>query len=458
MSHLPVKYSIVTFGCRVNQADSLRLEEDLRAGGGVETASRDADLVIVNTCSVTATADQGARQTIRRIARENPAARIVATGCYATRCADEVAALPGVVRVVRNDEKLGLVQAFREDAATPDLPPSRDAPVVRRSLGGGGKVGPTGILTTADRDGDGHCGTSIHPGVAGRTAFTIRAQTGCEERCAYCIIPATRGASRSVPVADLVRDIARVAEAGFKEVTLTGVHLGSYGRDLAPSSSLLALLRALDAIAGDVTFRISSLEPMDCSPEIVALVSGSGRFLPHFHLPLQHASDRILASMRRPYTLDAYRRLVDAVASRLPHASIGSDMIVGFPGETDADFAANLAYLPSSPLTHLHVFPYSDRPGTEASLMSGKVHGPTVRDRGLRLREIGAALGARFRAAQAGTVRPGLTLEDGTLVVTDNYLKVRIAPGTPRNTRVRVSLWASASPGAGQAISGALIP
>ena len=426
-----MKYSIVTFGCRVNQADSLRLEEDLRALGGAETISSKADLVIVNTCSVTASADQGARQTIRRIARENPTAKIVATGCYASRCADEVAALPGVVRVVRNDDKLSDVSGFVAQTF--------------RSA------------STADRDGDGPCGTTIEPGVAGRTAFTIRAQTGCEEQCAYCIIPTTRGASRSRPVEDLVREIARVAAAGFKEVTLTGVHLGSYGRDLTPASSLLALLRALDAIEGDVTFRISSLEPMDCTPEIVALVAGSGRFLPHFHLPLQHAADRMLASMRRPYTLDEYRRLVDGIASRLPHASIGSDMIVGFPGETGDDFAANLAYLPGSPLTHLHVFPYSDRPGTEASAMRDKVHGSVIRERGAQLRDIGTNLSRRFRAAQTGTIRPGLTLEDGSLVVTDNYLKVRVAPGTARNTRVRVRISASASPGADPAISGELI-
>jgi threonylcarbamoyladenosine tRNA methylthiotransferase MtaB len=407
-----VKYSIVTFGCRVNHADSLRIEEDLRARGGVEAASRDADLVVVNTCSVTATADQGARQTIRRIARENPHAQIVATGCYATRCADEIAALPGVVRVVRNDEKLDL---FR---LTPGL-----------------KGGLTG-----DRDGDGPCGSHIEPGVAGRTAFTIRAQTGCEERCAYCIIPTTRGASRSRPVPDLVREIERIAAAGFKEITLAGVHLGSYGRDLTPPSSLLALLRALDATQEDVSFRVSSLEPMDCTPGIVALVAGSGRFLPHFHLPLQHAADRMLLSMRRPYTLDEYRRLVDGIASRLPHASIGADMIVGFPGETDADFEANLSYLPESPLTHLHVFPYSDRPGTEASSMRDKVHGSVIRERGAALRRIGTDLAARFHASQVGTIRPGLTLEDGTLVVTDNYLKVRIAPGMARNTRVMVRI------------------
>ena len=421
-----MKYSIVTFGCRVNQADSLRLEEDLLARGGIEAPSIDADLVIVNTCSVTATADQGARQAIRRIARENPNAKIVATGCYATRCEDEVGALPNVVRVVRNAEKFDWLadvgRTFRSAA---------DEPGRRADL-----LGPPGVHDI----GDGPCGATIEPGVAGRTAFTIRAQTGCEERCSYCIIPSTRGASQSLPIETLVNDVRRVANAGFKEVAIAGVHLGSYGRDLTPRTSLLDLLQALDAIDADVTYRISSLEPMDCAPEIVDLVARSGRVMPHFHLPLQHSSDRLLAVMRRPYTLDYYRRLVDSIHARLPHASIGSDMIAGFPGETDADFAANLAYLPSSPLTHLHVFPYSDRPGTEATRLRDKVHPSVIRDRGAELRRIGALLAASFRASQTGTVRPGLTLEDGTLVVTDNYLKVRIEPGTPRNIRVRVTI------------------
>jgi threonylcarbamoyladenosine tRNA methylthiotransferase MtaB len=422
-----VKYSIITFGCRVNQADSLRLEEDLRARGAVETPTGAADLVIVNTCSVTASADQGARQTIRRIARENPSAQIVATGCYATRCADEVAALPGVVRVVRNDEKPDLVAA--QAAQLKLRAPDEDDDFVARNF------------SSADADaGSGPCGKPIEPGVAGRTAYTLRVQTGCEERCSYCIIPSTRGASRSVPPSLVIREVQRVVDAGFKEVALTGVHLGSYGRDLCPAASLLDLLSVLDAVDRDVRFRISSLEPMDCTSGIVDLVSRSGRFLPHFHLPLQHASDRVLEAMRRPYTLDRYRRLVDDIRARLPHASIGSDMIAGFPGETDDDFAANERYLPSSPLTHLHVCPYSDRPGTAASRIAGKVSGALVRERASRLRAIGTELTRRFHDAQLQTLRPGLTLEDGSLVVTDNYLKVRIAAGLPRNTRVRVRL------------------
>jgi threonylcarbamoyladenosine tRNA methylthiotransferase MtaB len=406
-----MKYAVVTFGCRVNQADSLHLEEQLRTRGAEATSPEHADVVIVNTCSVTATADQGARQTIRRIARENPAAQIVATGCYATRRPDDIASLPHVVRVVRNDDKLSIVDTLEQ--------------------------------TTALRfgDGEGPCGSAIQPGMAGRTAFTLRVQTGCEERCSYCIIPTTRGRSRSVPVASIVREVRRIAESGFKDIALTGVHLGSYGRDLGEPASLLDLLRALTELPLDVTFRVSSLEPMDCTPEIVDLVARSGgRFAPHFHLPLQHASNRMLTLMRRPYTLDYYRRLVDSIVERLPHASIGSDMIVGFPGERDDDFASNVEYLPRSPLTHLHVFPYSDREGTEASRMGAKVDGPVVRDRGAQLRAIGSQLSERFHERQVGTVRPALTLEDGSLVVTDNYLKVRIPPGRRRNERVTIKM------------------
>jgi threonylcarbamoyladenosine tRNA methylthiotransferase MtaB len=402
-----MKYSVITFGCRVNQADSLRIEEDLRARGNLLSPTIEADVVVVNTCSVTASADQGARQTIRRIARDNPASQIIVTGCYATRCESDVAELPNVVRIVRNSEKDRLVDVLPERLVS----------------------------------GEGPCGAAIEPGLAGRTAFTLRVQTGCDEPCAYCIIPSTRGTGRSLPVHDVVREVTRVAASGFKEVVLTGVHLGSYGRDLTPSATLVDLLCALAEINADLVFRVSSLEPMDCTPDVLDLIVRSGgRFAPHFHLPLQHASDRMLMAMRRPYTLAYYRGLVDSIRERLPHASIGSDMIVGFPGETDSDFDANLDYLPDSPLTHLHVFPYSDRPGTAATALPDKVSGTTIRHRGIELRRIGAELKRGFHASQSGTERPGLTIDDGTVVVTDNYLKVRIPPGLARNRRVVVRL------------------
>jgi threonylcarbamoyladenosine tRNA methylthiotransferase MtaB len=238
---------------------------------------------------------------------------------------------------------------------------------------------------------------------------------------------------------DVLAEIDRIKAAGYREIAITGVHLGSYGRDLGDGSTLLELLKTIGRYhASGMRFRISSLEPMDCSDEIVDLVAASPCFAPHFHLPLQHASDRMLAAMRRPYTLAYYRRLVDRVRRELPHASIGSDVIVGFPGETDDDFAVLESYLRESPITHVHVFPYSDRPGTAATALAGKVHGSIVRDRASIVRAAGRDLNRKFHEAQQGTVRPALTIEDGTLAVTDNYLKLRIPTGISRNEWVDV--------------------
>jgi threonylcarbamoyladenosine tRNA methylthiotransferase MtaB len=410
----------VTFGCRVNQADSLGFEEELRAAGASSAAPEDADLVVVNTCSVTCSADQGARQTIRRIARTNPAANIVVTGCYATRAADEVRDLPNVLRVVGNEDKPRLVQIVRGLAE----------------------------FSTAERfgDGEGSCGALIEPGVAGRTAFTLRVQTGCAEACSYCIIPTTRGTPQSVGIDAVLLEVARVAAAGFKEIALTGVHLGSYGHDLDPAVSLLDLLNALAARgeSSDCLFRISSLEPMDCTGEIIALVSGHRSFAHHFHLPLQHASNRMLKAMRRPYSIEQYSATVSDIRARMPNAAVGSDVIVGFPGETDEDFEQLAAYLASSPLTHLHVFPYSDRPGTEASKLGGRVPGLLVRERARVVRNISRDLNRRFHDSQVGLTHRALTIEDGSLAVTGNYLKARIAPGRPRNEWVRIRLDAAA--------------
>ena len=408
-----MKYSLVTFGCRVNQADSLSLEGSLRARGAICASPEDADLVVVNTCSVTATADQGARQTIRRIARSNPDVQIVVTGCYATRRPEELRQLPNVTHVVSNQLKDDLLSVI---ALREPLPQS---------------------TATRYGDGDGPCG-ALEPGVAGRTAFTMRVQTGCEERCSYCIIPATRGASRSRPLSEVKHQLAQVIASGYKEIIVTGVHLGSYGRDLGDGSTLTALVRLLAAWDADVLFRISSLEPMDCTDEIVDRVAASPRLAPHFHLPLQHGADTVLRRMRRPYTAAAYRRLVDRIRALVPHGSIGSDVIVGFPGETDAEFDDSESVLRERPLTHLHDFPYSDRPGTEASAMKGRVDGVTIRERGQRVRAIGHALSTRFRLSQTGTTRRALSVDDGWSAVTDNFLKVRLPEQVPRNQWIEV--------------------
>jgi threonylcarbamoyladenosine tRNA methylthiotransferase MtaB len=409
-----VKYSVVTFGCRVNQADSLVIEGELRAQGGVAVTPDEADVVVVNTCSVTATADQGARQTIRRVARMNPSVRMIVTGCYATRAPHDLTLLPNVARVVPNTRKDSLLQFIAD----------------------------TGAMSTAERfnGGEGPCGSGLEPGVAGRTALTLRVQTGCDEHCSYCIIPTTRGPGRSKPLDDVIDDVRRAVAAGYKEIALTGVHLGSYGRDLPRGASLDELLSRLAAWPDEVLFRVSSLEPMDCTPDVVSIVASSPRIAPHFHLPLQHGADSMLRAMRRPYTAAYYSALIDRIAGLMPYAAIGSDLIVGFPGETDEQFEESVAFLRTLPLSHLHVFPYSDRPGTEASAIHPKIDGVVIRERGRRVREVGAEMARQFRSALGGSIRRALVVDDGWSAVTDNYVKVRLERQADRNTWIDVPL------------------
>jgi threonylcarbamoyladenosine tRNA methylthiotransferase MtaB len=405
-------YAVVTFGCRVNQADSLGIEAELQARGAAAGPAERADVIVVNTCSVTASADQAARQSIRRLQRDNPGARIVVTGCFATRQPDAVAALPGVTSVVGNEHKAGVAAA---------------------------------ALPLADA-GEGPCGRHLAPGLMGRTAWTLRAQTGCEEACSYCIIPSTRGRSRSRGLDEVTGELREVIAAGYREVNLTGVHLGAWGRDLPQPLALPDLLRALAVVPGAFRIRVSSLEPMDCTLAARAVLAAHpDRFAPHLHLPLQHAADSVLARMRRPYTLADYARLVDDVRRRWPHAAIGTDVIVGFPGETDEEFERLARYLAASPVTHVHVFPYSDRPGTAAEALPGKVHGALVKARAQRIRDISRVLSSAFRARLAGTVRPALTLADGRVAITDNYLRVPVPPGHARNEWVWLPIPAEAA-------------
>ena len=409
-----MKYAVITFGCRVNQADSFAIEAELRERGATDAPAEEADVVIVNSCSVTANADQAVRHTVRRVARANPDAQVVVTGCYATRRPDDIRALPNVLTVVDNSRKDQLV---------------------------GELVSALGSLAgTRFVDGDGPCGAPLEPGVAGRTALSLRVQTGCDETCSYCVIPSTRGTSRSRGFSDVMADIRRAIGAGYKEIWITGVHLGSYGRDLGDGMSLARLIEALAAVEDDVLFRISSLEPMDCTREIVRMVAGSPRIAPHFHLPMQHASDAMLRAMRRPYSAGYYADLLGDIHQSMPHAAIGTDVIVGFPGE-DAQHVDELhAAIRTLPFAYVHVFPYSDRPGTAASLLEPKVHGTDVRERGALIRRVAAEKARAFRVAQCGTSRRALTVHDGLSAVTDNYLKVPLPEPVARNQWVSVTL------------------
>ncbi len=427
-----MKYAILTFGCRTNQADSFDLEHDLRKRGGEQAAIESADLVVVNTCSVTATAEQSARQAIRRVARVNPHARIVAAGCYATRAGADVAALP-VWRVVSNEEK----RTAWQDAA-------------RDFSSGAAKQLATGVAPAADVSVAGTWPTMPGPGSRGRTIYLLRVQTGCDQWCTYCIVPATRGRPRSVPLDDVMRQVSEAATAGFTQAMVTGVHLGGYGRDLDARRSLADLVLALSVHPADMRFALSAVEPMDFGDEVLDALAGSDRFARHFHLPLQHASDRILAAMARPYTIDRYAAIVSRLSDRFPDASIGADLIVGFPGEAEVDFEACVRYLEASPLASVHVFPFSPRPGTAAARLPGRPRGEEVRRRVGELRAIGAALDRRFRQRFVGSVRRGLTIEDGSLVLTDNYLRVRIPRGRRRNEQVEVRILEDGEPMTGE--------
>jgi threonylcarbamoyladenosine tRNA methylthiotransferase MtaB len=331
-----------------------------------------------------------------------------------------VSELPNVASVISNDEKDDLVERVTHVVG---LPRQDEIPTAVRF----GR-------------GDGPCGGVLSPGAGGRTALTLRVQTGCGEHCSYCIIPQTRGPGRSRPLAAVMHQIKEAVAAGYREIAIAGVHLGSYGRDLGDGTTLSTLVRMLVQWDADVLFRISSLEPMDCTPEIVDLVASSARVAPHFHLPLQHGANEVLRSMRRPYSSADYARLVRNIHARMPHASIGSDIIVGFPGESSSHFEDTEALLRDLPLTHLHVFPYSDRPGTAAVSMAGKVDGTVIRERGRRVRAIGQEMAARFRQSQQGNVRRALTVDDGWSAVTDNYLKVTLDQPHARNEWVQARI------------------
>ena len=430
-----MKYTILTFGCRTNQADSFDLERDLRASGGEEAPVESADLVVVNTCAVTAKAEQSARQAIRRAGRLNPNARIVVTGCYAVRRPAELAAL-GVTIRHRADAV--------SNAADADTNPAEAAsnPAEAGSHGSGGAH--HDVAVRADSR------PMLRPGTRGRTLYLLCVQSGCDESCAYCIVPTTRGRSRSVPLGTIGGRVSEAAGAGFKEVMITGVHLGSYGRDLDPPASLAELVRVLSAHPADVRFRLSALEPMDVGSDVVLALARTDRFARHFHLPLQHASDRMLAAMARPYTLERYAATVGRLAAQFPDAAIGADLMVGFPGETSDDFDACTRYLAASPLAYVHVFPFSPRPGTRAAQLGGRPRGEEVRRRVGHLRSVGADLFHRFRERFVGSVRDGLTIEDGSLVLTDNYLRGRIPAGRRRNERVRVRILEDGDPMVGE--------
>jgi threonylcarbamoyladenosine tRNA methylthiotransferase MtaB len=401
--------AFTTLGCRLNQVDSQQLQGLLEARG-FETidARQRADVVVVNTCTVTARAVLSDRQAIRRAMRASPGARVVVTGCWAQTDPGLAAAIPGVDLVVGNADK------------------SRLPELLERLLDGGGAP----RVAVADIAGVREIDAAAPARARGRSRAFLKIQDGCQHRCAFCIVPFARGGSRSLD-AKLVADRVRLlVEAGHPEVVLTGVDLGHYGADLVPRTTLAALLRDLVEIDGLRWLRLSSMLPAYFTDDVLEVVTGSAVIAPHFHVPLQSGSDRVLRLMRRPYTAAMYRRLVERLAAAIPGVGLGADVIAGFPGESDEDFAATLALVRDLPLSYLHVFPYSERRGTEAAWLGGRVDRREAGRRSRTLREAGAAKSLAFRRAMVGRRETVLVLETrdrasgGLVGLTGNYVEV----------------------------------
>src|SRR5574337_449504 len=346
-----MRVAIKTLGCRQNQSESDALQESLRRDGYTAVDPDEAaDLFIINTCTVTQEADADSRQMIRRAIRRNPSARVVVTGCYAQAAAGEVAAIPGVDLVAGNGEKAqlpALISGLRD----------KRPPLIA-----------VGDIQQTSRF------SSLPPPVgAARSRALLKVQDGCSYRCTFCIVPETRGPNRSQPTDAVLVDLRALVEAGYPEVVLTGTHLGTYGRDLSIGSSIAGLVARMLEAAAPARLRLSSLDPHEVGEELIGCFGRFGNLCRHLHLPLQSGDETVLKRMRRPHTADDFRRLVERLAEAVPGIAIGTDVIVGFPGEGEAEFEATYRLLDGLPIAYLHVFNYSRRRGTVAATMPNQI-------------------------------------------------------------------------------------
>lgn len=426
----PQRFYIKNFGCRATQADGAALANQFSERGWQTAASATlADVVIVNTCTVTAQADQDARQTIRRIHRENASAKILVTGCYAQREPDKLRQLPGVEWVIGNSHKTAIADVVAPAGGLVQL---ENAHVDYHA-----QVPADGILVGDILQKQPFLSAPIVDAGPDRTRPNLKIQDGCHNRCTFCVIPYVRGNSRSAQPDDVIAQVRQLAEA-HPEVVLTGINLGRWGRELPERLRLPWLLRRLLAETPIRKIRLSSIEPMDWSDDLIALMASEPRICKHVHMPLQSGSDDTLKAMHRRYRTRHYRDRVQRIRELMPHASIGADVMVGFPGEDDEQFEQTADFVVEQPLTYLHVFTYSARPGTPAAEHPGQVPMPLRKERNRVLREIVAAKNLDFRRSLTGRTFEAVTLDQtsasGRLAVTDNYLRVHIegnetAPG-----------------------------
>ncbi len=414
-------FHVHNFGCRASQADGAALQSALLAQGLTAAANTsDAQLVVLNTCTVTAAADDDVRKAIHRVHRENPAARILVTGCYAQRAPEELAVLPGVHWVVGNSHKVQIPEIVTGAAAECDAPYH-------------GQIHVGDIFAQHD-----FLSAPVEDAAGDRTRPNLKIQDGCNNRCSFCIIPFVRGRSRSAPTDQVVGQVRNLA-ARYREVVLSGINLGRWGRE--PGSQPGSITRLADLIRRllDETpiqrLRLSSIEPMDWSDDLLDLVASSPRIAKHVHAPLQSGSDRVLRRMHRKYRPRHYEDRISKARTWMPDAAIGADVMTGFPGETDSEFEESRAFIASLPFTYLHVFTYSERPGTPAAC-ADQVPMEVRRERNRILRELAAKKNLEFRRRMLGRTLSVVTLTEGAL--SDNFLKVELA--TPRATNQLVDV------------------
>jgi threonylcarbamoyladenosine tRNA methylthiotransferase MtaB len=430
-------FFVQSFGCRAAQADGAALERQF-AERGLERASNpaQADVVVLNTCTVTASADRDARAVIRRVHRENPKAKILVTGCYAQRAPEELAVLPGVTWVVGNSHKHVAAEIATAISPAPDF-------VSLESLA------LSAPAFTFVGDIFAHTELIAPPVFAGedaaeKTRPNLKVQDGCNNRCSFCVIPAVRGPSRSMRLERAIDHANALVAAGYREIVLSGINLGHWGWDFQPARRFEQLLRALLEFTGVEKIRISSVEPMDWSDELIALVAGSPRVAKHAHVPLQSGSDRVLRLMHRRYRPWHYSEKIRKIREAMPEAAIGADVMTGFPGETHELFEESRSLIERLPFTYLHVFTYSSRPGTASAAMRDQVPVQVARERNRILRALAADKNLEFRRSFVGREMEVLTLQAGdaesTEALSDNFLKIRVAGRHAPNQRIRVAV------------------
>ena len=398
------KASFYTLGCKLNQYDTEVLKEAFRADGfQIVPFGEKADVCIVNTCAVTIKSDYQSRQALRRAIRSSPEAIVAAIGCYAQVVPSDLAAIPGVDLVVGINGRHHLLELVKSCPGNPQI-----------------IVDP---IPSDWQEEDISCFDN-------HTRAFVKIQEGCNYKCAYCIVPTARGPSRSRAFADVIHQAQKLVECGYKELVLTGTHLGAYGEDLHEKKGLIDVMESLETMSGLGRFRISSIEPTEISDAMISFFTRSSKFCRHLHIPLQSAADDVLKAMGRPYTVDDYLALLRRLAEHIPGIRLGADVMVGFPGESAQHFEHTYQTIEQSPLNYLHVFHYSARPSTRAAYMAEQVNPKIKKERSARLRALGEQKARAFHASFLGKTLNVLfenrrDKTTGLLTgLTDNYIRV----------------------------------